>query len=162
LSLLQREWRCLGLISVTRPLRNAARSLRYVSIRLPSHRFGYSIFLILPPRGRDLLSWRLNMDIHQAGLHDNALQHSLSTIEAAKTQFHLLTGGSPTPTALVWQIRLCDVLLGEIRAIRSSLERRMRCRGEIRRRPVAAKHSRSRRHPAVPQGNPANRSGCPR
>jgi hypothetical protein len=89
------------------------------------------------------------MDVHQAKPHDNVLQHSLSTIQAAKTELHLLTGGNPTPTALVSQIRLCEVLLGEIRAIRFSLEWRMRCRGEMRPRPVIPKRARSG-HPAVP------------
>ncbi len=79
------------------------------------------------------------MDIHRAELFDNTLLHSLSTIQAAKTQFHLLTASSLTPTGLVSQIRLCDVLLGEIRTISSSLERRMRCRGMIRRRSVVAR-----------------------
>jgi len=65
------------------------------------------------------------MEIHRAEPFNNALLHSLSTIQAAKTQFHLLTAGSLTPALLVSQIRLCDVLLGEIRAISCSLERRM-------------------------------------
>jgi hypothetical protein len=53
------------------------------------------------------------MDIHQARLpSDNALLHSLSTIQAARTQLHLLTASNSTPTALVSQVRLCDVLPG--------------------------------------------------
>jgi hypothetical protein len=95
------------------------------------------------------------MEIHRA---DNALLHSLSAIQSAKTQFHLLTASNLTPTILVSQIRLCDVLLREIRSIRYSLEGRMRCRGMIRRRFVVARRNRSSRHLAVPQGNPANRS----
>ena len=77
------------------------------------------------------------MGIHQARLDnpDNiALQHSLATIRAANTQLHLLTTSNSTPTVLVSQIRFCDGLLQEIRAIRSSLESRMRCRGVMRRR----------------------------
>jgi hypothetical protein len=90
------------------------------------------------------------MEIHQAKLVNNALLHSLSTIQAAKTRLHLLNGGNLMPTVLVSQIRLCDVLLREIRAIRSSLDGRMRCRGMIRRRSVVARRIRSSRHLAVP------------
>jgi hypothetical protein len=91
------------------------------------------------------------MEIHRA----DALLHSLSTIQAAKTQFHLLTASNLTPTEVVSQIRLCDVLLREIRAIRCSLEGRMRCRGMIRRRSVVAKRNRSSRHLAVYLANPS-------
>jgi len=51
------------------------------------------------------------MEIHRAEQFNNALLHSLRTIQAAKTQLHLFTASSPTPTVLVSQIRLCDVLL---------------------------------------------------
>jgi hypothetical protein len=98
------------------------------------------------------------MEIHRAELSNDALLHSLSTIQAAKTQFHLSTASSLTPALLVSQIKLCDVLLGEIRAISCSLERRMRCGGVIRRRSVVARRNRSGRHLAIPQVNPANRS----
>jgi len=97
------------------------------------------------------------MEILRAEASNNGLQHSLSIIQAAKTQFHSLTANGLTPTALVSQIRLCDVLLGEIRAIRCSLEGRMKSRGMISRR-LPARRNRSARHLAVPQGNPANRS----
>jgi hypothetical protein len=98
------------------------------------------------------------METHRAELFNNALLHSLRTIQAAKTKFHLLTASSLTPTVLVSQIRLCDVLLGEVRAIRYSLEGRMRSRGMIRRRSVVTRRNRSSRYLAVPQGNLANRS----
>jgi hypothetical protein len=98
------------------------------------------------------------MEIHRAELSNNALLHSLSTIQAAKTQFHLSTASSLTPALLVSQIRLCDVLLGEIQAISCSLERRMRCRGVIRRRSEVARRNRSGRYLAISQGNPPNRS----
>ena len=98
------------------------------------------------------------MEIHRAGPFDDALLNSLSTIQAAKTQFHLLTASSLTAALLVSQIRLCDVLLGEIRAISCSLERLMRRPSMIRRRSVVARRNRSGRHLAVPQGNAANRS----
>jgi len=99
------------------------------------------------------------MEIRRAELFNNTLQRSLSTIQAAKTQFHLSNASSLTPTALVSQIKLCDVLLREIRAISRRLESRMRCRGMIRRSPlVARRNGGSSRHLAVAQGNPANRS----
>ncbi len=104
-----------------------------------------------------IVYWRLNMD-HQTKPVTDALLHSLSTIQAAKTRLHLLNAGSSTPTVLVSQIRLCDVLLREILAIRSSLASRMRCRSMIRRRPVVARRIRSTRHGTVPQGNSAIRS----
>jgi len=94
----------------------------------------------------------------EAEVFNDALLHSLSTIQAAKTQFHLLTARSLTPTELASQIRLCDVLLGEIRTISCSLERRMRCRGAIGWRSVVARRNRSSRHLAAAQGSPANRS----
>ena len=98
------------------------------------------------------------MEIQRAEISNNTLLHSLSTIQAAKTQFHLLTASSLTPTVLVSQIRLCDVLLGEIRTISWSLEGRMKRRGTVRRRTVVARRNRSSRHLAAPRPNPANRS----
>jgi hypothetical protein len=98
------------------------------------------------------------MEIHRVELFNNALQHSLSTIQAAKTQLHLLAASGVTLTVLVSKIRLCNVLLGEIRAIRCGLEGPMRCRGMIRRRSAVARRNRSSRHLALPQGNAATRS----
>src|SRR5258707_7051950 len=100
----------------------------------------------------------LNMEIDRAEPFNNTLLHSLSTIQAAKTQFHLLTAGSLTPALLVAQIRLCDVLLGEIRAISCSLERRMKSPGTRCRRSVVARRNRSGRDLAGPPSNPANHS----
>ena len=98
------------------------------------------------------------MEIHRAEQFNNALLHSLRTIQAAKTQLHLFTASSPTPTVLVSQIRLCDVLLGEIGAISCSLERRMKYRGMMRRRSLVAKRGRDSRRLPTLQGNPENRS----
>jgi hypothetical protein len=106
----------------------------------------------------DSVSWGLNMEIHRAEPFNNALLHSLSTIQEAKTQFHLLTASSLTAAVLVSQIRLCDVLLGEIRAISCGLERLTRRPGMTRRRAVVARRNRSGRHLVVPHGNAANRS----
>ena len=100
----------------------------------------------------------LNMEMHRAELFEDALLHSLSTIQAAKTQFHVLTARNSTRTVLVSQIGLCEVLLGEIRAIRCSLEERMRSRDIIRRRSVIAKRSDGSRHLAVSQVNLASPS----
>jgi hypothetical protein len=102
------------------------------------------------------------MEIHQAKLANNALLRSLGTIKAAKTRLHLLTAGNLTPTVLVSQIRLCDVLLREIRTIHSSLAGRMRCRGGMRRRSVVARRIARTRHLTVAQGNSTIRSGYPR
>jgi hypothetical protein len=99
------------------------------------------------------------MVMHRAELFTDALSHSLSTIQAAKTRFHLLTTGNSTPTILVSQIRLCDVLLGEIQAIQSHLEGRMECRDLVGRHPVAARRNRSSKRLAVRRANPTNRSG---
>jgi hypothetical protein len=100
------------------------------------------------------------MEIHRAEQFNNALLHSLSTIQAAKTEFHLFTASSLTPTVLVSQIRLCDVLLAEIRAISCSLERRMRYQGMICRCSVVARRRRGSGYLPVVQGegDPANRS----
>src|SRR5258708_39539584 len=97
------------------------------------------------------------METHQT---NDALLHSLSTIHAAKTRLHLLTSGTSTPSVLVSQIRLCDVLLREIRVIRSCLDGRMKCRGMLSRRPVVARRIRCGRL-AAPRGNRASRSGYP-
>jgi hypothetical protein len=98
------------------------------------------------------------MVIQRAEISNNTLLHSLSTIQAAKAQFHLLTASSLTPTVLVSQIRLYDLLLGEIRTISCSLEGRMKCRGMIRQRSVVARRNPSSRHLAAPRRNPANHS----
>jgi hypothetical protein len=79
------------------------------------------------------------MEIHQDGAFNNKLLHSLSTIQAAKTQLRLLAASNSTPTVLVSQIGLCDVLLGEIRAIRVSLEGGLGYRRAVRQSAVAAK-----------------------
>ncbi len=60
-----------------------------------------------------------HLDLSQA----SSLQHSLTAIREAHVQLHLLTGKSTSPTALASRIQLCDVLLGEISGIRSSLAR---------------------------------------
>ncbi len=97
------------------------------------------------------------MEIYRAELFNDKLHHSLSTIQLAKARLHLLTTRNSTTTVLASQIRLCNILLGEIRAIRSSLEGRMGCRGSIRRRYVVARPIRSSKRSIAPRRNSANR-----
>jgi hypothetical protein len=97
------------------------------------------------------------MEIHSVGIFDNRLLRSLSTIQAANIQLRLLTTSNSTPTVLVSQIGLCDVLLDEIRAIRLSLERRLRQRGSVC-GVIAAKRNRSHEGPVLPSGSSANRA----
>lgn len=99
------------------------------------------------------------MEIYRTELFNDELRHSLSTIQAAKTRLHMLTTSNSTPTVLATQIRLCDILLGEIRAIRSSMEGRLGRRRPVRRRPTFARRIRSGKRPIFLQGNPANRPG---
>jgi hypothetical protein len=80
-------------------------------------------------------------EIHQDIAFNNKIIHSLSTIKTAKTQLRLLAMTNSTPTVLVSQIGLCDVLLSEIRGIRLSLEGWLGHRGVVRRTSVAAKRN---------------------
>jgi len=57
------------------------------------------------------------------GFGDGAIVHSLSAIRYAHGQLHRLTGMRTSPTVLASQIELCDLLLGEISDIHSSLAR---------------------------------------
>jgi hypothetical protein len=107
------------------------------------------------------------MEIHRAELFTtDALFHSLSTIQAAKAKFHLLTASHSTTTVLVSQIRLCDVLLEEIRAIQYDLkgwmgrrDSRLGCRDSVRRRSVVARRNRNSKRLTVRQANPTHRLG---
>jgi hypothetical protein len=96
--------------------------------------------ICLPFHGGIWLAGGINMEeIHQDGVLNNQLLHSLGTIQTAKKKLRLLAAANSTPTVLVSQIGLCDVLLGEIRAIRLSLEGRLGHRGADCRSSVAAK-----------------------
>lgn len=57
------------------------------------------------------------------GFLDAAVSHSLSTIRHAHGQLHRLTGMRTSPSVLVSQIELCDLLLVEISDIHRSLAR---------------------------------------
>jgi hypothetical protein len=106
------------------------------------------------------------MEIRQAELFAiNALFHSLSTIQIAKTRLHLLTASNSTAPILVSRIKLCDVLLGEIQTIQCGLEvwigrpdSRMECPDLVRRRAVVARQNRGSKRLTVLQANPTNRS----
>jgi hypothetical protein len=52
---------------------------------------------------------------------DCALRDSLSVIKQTHVQLHVLTGMTTTANVLASRIELCDILLGEISGIRSSL-----------------------------------------
>jgi hypothetical protein len=56
-----------------------------------------------------------------SGSFNGALWNSLSAIKQAHLQLHLLTGMQISPSVLASQIELCDMLLGEISGIRTSL-----------------------------------------
>jgi hypothetical protein len=61
---------------------------------------------------------------------DCALRNSLSAIKQAHIQLHLLTARCMTPTILASRIELCDILLGEVSDIRTSLAKHLeRTRG---------------------------------
>jgi hypothetical protein len=94
----------------------------------------------------------------RAELLNNTLMHSLSTIQAAKTKFNLFTPGRLTSKELVSRIKICDVLLGEIRAISSDLESRMRVRGATGRYSLGDRRDYGNGHAAILQGKAANRS----
>ena len=85
-------------------------------------------------------------------LNNNTVLRSLSAIKAANMQFHLLAAGNPTPTALVTQIRLCDILLGEIRMIGASLAMRVRCRSQVSQHSIFVRRHRGSRYIGVSQG----------
>lgn len=77
---------------------------------------------------------------------DYGLSHSLRTIRAANMRLVLLTSTRSTQAVLVSQIELCNLLLGEIRAISCSLEKGMDSCGMVRRRAVVARRVRGGRH----------------
>jgi hypothetical protein len=111
-----------------------------------------------PSKAEFVLVGGIIMEVHQAGIFNNQLLHSLGAIQAAKTQLRVLTTGNSTPTVLVSQIGLCEILLGEIRSIRSLLERRLGHQRSVRRSAIAAKRNRSDARPIVQQRNLVSRS----
>jgi hypothetical protein len=96
---------------------------------------------------------------HEAKPSCNNILKILRKIKEAKNQLHLPEGGGPTRTALISKIRLCDVLLRELRAIHRELElsRASRVTGH---RSHVLTTPRSR-HLAGPRGNAAHRPPTP-
>jgi hypothetical protein len=76
---------------------------------------------LLPARGGVQLGWRADMEIHYTDRTNLGLLRSLSAIHDAKTQYYSIKASASTPTVLLSKIKLCDVLLREIHAIRNSL-----------------------------------------
>src|SRR3954468_20778207 len=93
---------------------------------------------------------------HEAKLSHYKTLKKLDKIREAKNQLHLPAGVSPSRTLLIAKIRLCDVLLRDLRAIHRELEFSMASRGPRHRSPVLPNPQ--SRHLPSPRGNPANRS----
>jgi hypothetical protein len=98
------------------------------------------------------------MEINRVRIFNNGVFHSLRKIQGAKTRLLLLKASNPTAAALASQIRLYEILLGEIRTISCSLEGGVGRRSSVRRHSVAARRNRGR-HLIIPKSNPAIRSG---
>lgn len=81
--------------------------------------------------------------------YQNALLGALRAIKAARKELHLQTVRDPTPSVLVSQIELCDILLREIRAVHVCLGGRVRDVGGVSRRGAVARCSRSGRYLAI-------------
>jgi hypothetical protein len=80
-------------------------------------------------------------------LNNHSLSRSLGTLKVAKSQLSVLMAENSTPSALITQIKLCDVLLGEIRTIGACLANGLFRQDLIRRRFVVANRPRAARHP---------------
>jgi hypothetical protein len=86
--------------------------------------------------------------VKDRGLFNYSLSKSLKKLRTAKARFRSLTSCSPDDAVLVSQIKLCEVLLQEIRAISYSLEKRTGKRSSTSRR--AAITMRNRINPYRP------------
>lgn len=65
------------------------------------------------------------------------LSDSLNAIKQAQIQLHLLNGEGANPTVIASRIQLCDVLLGEISGIRTSLAKHLEyTRGVVQSSPI--------------------------
>ena len=96
--------------------------------------------------------------------YEGMLLGALRTIKAARKQLHLQTVRDPTPSALVSQIELYDVLLREIQAVHACLgRRRVQDGGRASRRGAVPRCSRSGRYLAIPPSEEGkNHRGDPR
>ncbi|WP_145927414.1 hypothetical protein [Bradyrhizobium neotropicale] len=63
---------------------------------------------------------------HLAASSSCPVSDALSIIRQTQVQLHALTDASATANVLTTRIELCDVLLGEISGIRSSLAKDLR------------------------------------
>ena len=81
----------------------------------------------------------------------NAVLKSLKKIRATKSRFRLLAPGKSSRSALLSQIELCDILLGEIRTISSCVEKRAEKSSAPSRRPVANRRHRGTAHLVAPR-----------
>ncbi|WP_213739133.1 hypothetical protein [Bradyrhizobium sp. dw_411] len=79
-------------------------------------------------------------------LNNHSVSHSLRTLKAAKSQLSLPVDEDSTPSALMAQIRLCDVLLGEIRTIGACLANGLYRQDMIRRRLIVTSRPRAVQH----------------
>lgn len=106
----------------------------------------------------------MNIEFYRADKSiENTLLGALRTIKAARKELHSQTAPDPTPSALVSQIELYDVLLGEIRAVHACLWGRVRGGSGVSRRSAVARCSRSGRYLAISRaGEGKNHRGDPR
>ena len=96
--------------------------------------------------------------VKDRGLFSHSLSKSLKKIRTAKTRFHSLASRSSDHAVLVSQIKLCEVLLEEIRSISCSLEKRTGKRSSTSRRAAATRRNRSNPYRLVPQRDTPDRS----
>ncbi|MGJ5203848.1 hypothetical protein [Bradyrhizobium sp. HKCCYLR20261] len=80
-----------------------------------------------------------------------AVLRSLKKMRAARAAIKSLASADAAPSALLSQIELCNVLLGEIRAISRSLDKRPEHPKVSQRRQVTTRRHRSTAHPIVPR-----------
>lgn len=92
------------------------------------------------------------------GISDNEVLSALDTIKVAKDRLHLSIAGSATRSALISKIRLCNILLRELRTIDRNLERNMGSPGPMHRSPLLLRSRFGNRYLATPRGSPANHS----
>jgi hypothetical protein len=98
------------------------------------------------------------MEIYRTEPINNGLVKSLNTIRVVNARRHLLATSISTAAILGSQIELCEVLLREIRTIRSSLRGRIESRCWVSRRSVFAERDRSGGRLTVLQSDRPNNS----
>ena len=96
--------------------------------------------------------------VKDRGLFNFSVSKSLKKIRTAKSRFHSLAACSSDHAALVSQIKLCEVLLEEIRSISHGLEKRTGKRSSTSRRATAIRQNRSNPYRPAPQRDVPGRS----